>query len=65
MEAFMEMGIVTEHNTGRSAIYLRMTTTDRHIFDNDEAKIMVMQLVRFIGEVDELNAKLETTNTLQ
>lgn len=65
MEAFIEIGIVTEQNTGRSAIYIRTTTPDRHVFDSDEAKVMVMQLARFISEVDELNAKLEITNTLQ
>lgn len=65
IEAFLEIGIVKEQYSGISALYIRMTTTDRHIFDSENAKLMVIQMVKFINEVDELNAGLETPETLQ
>jgi hypothetical protein len=65
METFMELGIVKETTTGQSAIYIKVSTTERHVFDNDQAKLMVLQMVKFINEVDELNAGLETPDTLQ
>jgi hypothetical protein len=65
MEAYLEMGIVKEQKTGVNSIYIKMPNTDKNVFTSAEAKVVVMQLFRFIAEIDELNAELEPTETIQ
>jgi len=57
----LEIGIVEDLDSGRVSLFISAGGGKRQVLETSEAKSIVMKMIQFINEIDEINGEFNET----